>query len=59
MRSDDSAGETVTTIETDTVATCGAVDLNLAGVGRETLRGVFSSDAALDGETASRDTILC
>lgn len=53
MGSDDSTGETVTTIQTDTIATCGSVDLNLAGVRRETLRRVFSGDTTLDGETAS------
>ena len=37
VRSDDSTGETVTTVETDTVATSRAVDLDLASVGLEGL----------------------
>lgn len=56
--SDDSTGETVTTIETNTVTTSRAVDLNLAGIGLEGLGGVLSGDTALDGKSAGRDAVL-
>lgn len=59
MGGNDGAGETITAIETDTITTGGAVDFNLTCIGLETLCGVFSSDTALDGVTAGRDSVLC
>jgi hypothetical protein len=50
--------KTVTTIETDSVTTSRAVDLNLTSVGRKALSGVLSRDAALEGEAAGRDVVL-
>lgn len=59
MGGNDSASETVTTIETDTVTTSGAVDFDFSSIRLEILGGVFSGDTALDGETAGRDAVLC
>jgi len=36
-----------------------SVDLNLASVGLEVLRRAIGGDAALNGETAGRDAVLC
>ena len=58
VRSDDSTGETVATIETNTVTTSRAVHLDLASVGLECLGRIFGGDTALDGETTSGDTVL-
>ena len=58
MRRDDSTGEPVTTIETDTVTTSTAVHLDLTGIGLEACCGIFSGDTALDGETAGGDAVL-
>jgi hypothetical protein len=54
----DSASETIATIETDTVTTSRAVDLNLASIWAELLCRILSGDTALNGETASGDAIL-
>lgn len=56
--SDDSASETVSTIQTDTVATSTAVDLNAAGVRLEALGRVLGGDTALDGEPPGGDAVL-
>ena len=45
-------------VEADAVASGGAVDLDLACVGLEVLRGVFSGDTALNGESALGDIVL-
>jgi hypothetical protein len=58
LTSNDCASKTVTTIETDSIATSGAVDLNLSGVRCKALRWILCRDAALEGEAASRDVIL-
>lgn len=59
MGGNDGAGETVTTIKTDTITTSGAVDFNLTSIRLETLCGVFGGDTALDSVTAGRDSVLC
>ena len=58
MRGDDGSGETVTTVETDSVTTRRAVDLDLSGIRREALGGVFCGNSALEGEAAGRDVVL-
>lgn len=58
MRSDNGTGETVTTIETDTVTTGGSVNLNLSGIWLEALCWIFGGDSALDGETSGGDSVL-
>ena len=52
------SSETVTTIETDSVTTRRAVDLDLSGIRREALRGVFRGDSALECKAAGRDMVL-
>src|SRR5690242_1362678 len=42
----------------NTVTASGTVDLDLASVRSELLRGVFCGDTALEGETASGDVVL-
>ena len=58
MRCDNSSGETVSTIEADTVTTRRAVDLNLSCVRLEALSRVLGGNTALDGETTSGDAVL-
>jgi hypothetical protein len=58
VRSDDSTGETIATIETDTIATSRAVYLDLASVRLEALRWVLSGDTALNGETTGGNAVL-
>jgi hypothetical protein len=58
VRGDDSTGETVSSIKTDSVTTSGTVDLDLSGIGTEVLGGVLSGDTALNGVTTGRDTVL-
>jgi hypothetical protein len=58
MRCDDCSSETISTIETNTVTTRRAVDLNLTCVWLETLGWILGGDTALDGETTSGDAIL-
>ena len=50
--------ETRAGVETDTISTSTAVNLDLTGVGLEVLRRILSSDTALDGEAALRDSFL-
>lgn len=45
-------------VETHTVTTGRAVDLDLSSVGLEVGAGIFSGDAALDGETTAVDVVL-
>lgn len=52
------SGEAVATVQTDTITASGTVDLNLSGVRREALRGVFGGDTALNGKPASRNAVL-
>ena len=56
--SDLRTSETGAGVETDTISTSTAVDLDLTGVGLEVLRCILSSDTALDGEAALRDGFL-
>lgn len=58
MRSDDGSGKTVTTIETDSVATSRAVDLDLSSIGCKALGGVFCGDSALEGKASCGDVVL-
>ena len=58
MRGDDGSGETVTTIETDSVTTGRAVHLDLSGIRREALSGVFCGDSALEGKASCGDVVL-
>jgi len=51
VRSDDSSCKAISTVKANSVAACGPVDLNLAGIGGEALRRVFGGDTALDGES--------
>lgn len=52
------AGESRARVEADAVAAGTLVDLDLARVGLEALRGVLGRDAALDGVTALADRVL-
>ena len=54
----DGTSKAVTTVETDTVTTSTAVNLNLASIGLEVLGGILSGDTALNGETTSGDAVL-
>jgi len=56
--SNDGTSEAVTAVKADTVATRRSVDLDLSGIGLESLSGIFGGDSALDGETSSGDGLL-
>ena len=56
--SDLRTSETGAGVETDTISTSTAVDLDLTSVGLEVLRRILSSNTALDGEAALRDSFL-
>lgn len=58
VRSNDSAGKAVATIQTNTVTTGRSVDLDLAGVRTELLSRVFCGDTALDGKATGGNAIL-
>ena len=58
MGGDLGSGESRAGVETDTVATGALVDLDLARVGLEALRGVLGRDAALDGVATLADRVL-
>lgn len=58
VRCDDSSRKTVTTIETNTVTTRGAVDFDLSRVWRETLGRIFGGDTTLHSETTSGNAVL-
>ena len=58
MRTDDGARKAIAPIEPDSVPTRGPIDLNLPGIGREAVGGVFGGDPALNGVASSRDAIL-
>jgi hypothetical protein len=58
MGSDDSASETVSTIETDSVTTRRTVYLDLAGIWCKALRRVFCGDTALEGKSSCGDVVL-
>lgn len=58
LTGDDSASETIATIETYTVATSRTVYFNLSCIRLETLRGVLGGDSALNSEAPSGDAIL-
>jgi hypothetical protein len=58
VRSNDSTGETVASVETDTITTRRSVDFDLSGVGGEALGRILSCDTALDSKTTGRDAIL-
>jgi len=58
VRGDDGSGESVTTVETDSVTTGRAVHLDLSGIGREALSGVFCGDSALEGKASCGDVVL-
>jgi hypothetical protein len=53
-----SAGEARAGIETDTIAACAAVHLDLTRIGLEASGCIFGSDTALDGEAAASDSFL-
>jgi hypothetical protein len=50
--------ESITTIQTHSIATCRAVDLDLSSVWLELPRRVFSRDTALNSETPGRNAVL-
>jgi hypothetical protein len=49
---------TVTTIETYSVATSRAVDLDLSSIGRKALSWVFCGDSALEGKASCGNVVL-
>jgi hypothetical protein len=51
-------GETGAGVQSDTVAACTPVHLDLAGIRLEACGGVFGGDTALDGETTTSDGFL-
>lgn len=56
--SDNGTGETVTSVETDSISSCRSVDLNLAGVRGEAVCRIFRGDTALEGKTTGGDVVL-
>jgi hypothetical protein len=58
LTSNDCASKTVTTIETDSVTTSRAVDLDLSSIGCEALSWVFCSDSALESKASCGDVVL-
>jgi hypothetical protein len=58
VRSYNGACKAISTVETNSVAACGTVHLDLSGVGREAIGRVFGCDTALEGKAASRDVVL-
>lgn len=58
LTSDDSTGITVTSVQTDTVTTRRAVNLDLASIRLEALGGILGSDSALDSETTGGNAVL-
>lgn len=57
--SNDSASKSVSTVQTDTIATSRPVNLDPARVWLEALGRVLGRDPALDGETPGGDAVLC
>lgn len=58
MRRDDRPGESVPTVQAYTITTSGAIDLDLASVGRELVGRILGGDSTLDSKAASRDAVL-
>ncbi len=58
LTSNDCAGESVTTIEADSVTTSGPIYFNLSSIWLESFGRVFCSDATLNSKTSGGDAIL-
>jgi len=58
LTSNNGTGESVSTIETDTVSTSRSVNLNLSSIWLEVLGRIFGCDTALNSETTSGDLVL-
>ena len=58
MRTDNSAGKTVPTVQSNTITTSGAIDFDLASIGGETFGRIFCGDTTLNGETTSGYAVL-
>jgi len=58
MGCDNSTGESIATVEANTITTSGSIYFNLTGIRLEAPGGILSRDPTLDCKTAGRDAVL-